>query len=330
MRADLSRLAGHPELPPERDKARAAASELLWRRIELPPAPRARLHRRLDAVLRLRPPSPGCRNCLRGRSVSLRMTTRCTRDCFFCFNPRPRRDQWFLEALPIRGLDEAVRRMRLCRLRGVGISGGDPLLVLDRTLRAIRRLRRAFGPDFYVHLYTNGDLASDGVLRRLRLAGLNGIRFNLVANGYRLAPVRRALAHFSDVSVEIPVIPGHEARLEKLIRGMDAVGAPQLILHELCYAAVNRRRFAARGLRAKPCPAPVYISAKPVAGSEELALGLIRYAALWAKRLRIFYCCWSTQEDRINPQGWRWRQAALQASAARRSRPQPRRGHPRR
>ncbi|MDD5628114.1 MAG: radical SAM protein [Elusimicrobia bacterium] len=303
-------LPGHPLVRPDRDRARRSASELLWQRLALP-AGRAAPDLPSVRPLRTGQPSPGCRNCLRGSSVSLRLTTRCTRDCFFCFNPEPRRDGLSLDAMPVRGLSEAIRRMRLCGLRGAGLSGGDPLLVLERTLRAIRRLRRAFGPRFYLHLYTNGDLATEPALRRLRQAGLNGLRFNLAAGGYRLAAVRRALALFQDVSVEIPVIPGDLRRLKALILELDRAGVPNLILHELCYAGVNRPRFAARGLKAKPCPAPVYISAKPVAGSEAAARELLRYAAARARRLSVLYCSWATQERVINPRGWRWRQRAL-------------------
>ncbi|MCX5795428.1 MAG: radical SAM protein [Elusimicrobia bacterium] len=325
--ARASCLPGHPLVRPDQDRARRAASELLWKRLELPAGRATPAGPRLGTLYTGRP-SPGCRNCLRGSSVSLRMTTRCTRECFFCFNPEPRRDGMSLDALPVRGISEAIRRIRLCGLRGAGISGGDPLLVLELTLRAIRRLRRAFGPGFYLHLYTNGDLATERTLRRLREAGLNGLRFNLEASGYRLDPVRRALELFSDVSVEIPVIPGRLRRLKALVLELDRAGVPNLILHELCYAGVNRARFSARGLRAKPCPAPVYISAKPVAGSEAAALELLRYAAARAKRLSVLLCSWTTQERLINPRGWRWRQRALQASASRPPRLRRPRGSP--
>src|SRR6185312_14905303 len=128
------------------------------------------------------------------------------RDCFFCFNQKPRKDELVVHGVAVREPAQAAELIRRLDLRSVGISGGEPLLFPERVLAVIAALRALPVPP-RIDLYTNGDLASSALLRRLRSAGLDGIRFDLAARGYDAAPVARALQHFDEVAVEIPAIP---------------------------------------------------------------------------------------------------------------------------
>ncbi len=307
----------------------AAAAELYWTRHDLPCDPRWRAKRRAERRLlgelarlgvkgdprrralytRSRP--RGCRVCLKGKGACLSVTNLCTRDCFFCPNPRPRADRVALGGYPIDEESHLVRVVERFGLESIGISGGDPLTRLDRTARLALSLRRRFGPGFWMQLYTNGDLLSDEALRRLRRAGINELRIDLAAYGFDLRPVRRALDGIGRVTIELPVIPEHEARLKRLIGELDALGARHLVLHELGCAAANRRSLARRGYLAKSPRQPTNWM-RPVSDSGLAALRLLKHALRTTRRMSVYFCSHDTIEM-INRRGVRYRLSRLRA-----------------
>lgn len=127
-------------------------------------------------------PPKGCRYCDRGTKLVLYITGICSESCFYCplseekkgkdvifANERPLdKDDW------ISGMLDEARRMEAL---GTGITGGDPMLFLDRTIEAIRALKKEFGKNHHIHLYTTGPFSADS-LNKVRSSGLDEIRFH--------------------------------------------------------------------------------------------------------------------------------------------------------
>lgn len=167
-------------------------------------------------------------------------------------------------------------------------------MVPDRVLRIIRSLREM--PErVRIDIYTNGDRADEKLLRRLREAGADAIRFNLVANGFDYSPVRRALEIFSEVAVEIPVVPKLMPRLKDMVRALDGMGVPFLNIHELFACRENDAKISRQGYGAKGPEAPSLLWT-PVAEGEEAALELLLYALENTERLSTYYCSCGTQQ----------------------------------
>jgi len=127
-------------------------------------------------------PPKGCRLCDRGAKMVLYITGVCTEDCFYCPLSEEKKGRDVVYANE-RGLDtgefvpgmiEEARRMRAL---GTGITGGDPIVVLERTLKAIEALKGEFGRSHHIHLYTSSPVTTDA-LERLFRAGLDEIRFH--------------------------------------------------------------------------------------------------------------------------------------------------------
>lgn len=237
---------------------------------------------------------PGCRTCVSGKGSNLFVTGLCSRDCFFCFNQKPRRDETVVHGLPIDDPAEAPAIVERFGLRSIGLSGGEPLLRPERVLALLAALKGMTDPP-RVELYTNGDLAHADVLRRLRDAGLDAIRFDLAARDYDAEPVRRALPLIKEVAVEIPVVPEHKARLERMVLELDALGVPFLNIHELFLCAENNARVVA----ADQVPLDVdskHLLWRPTAASGVAALELLLFALKRAKNLSVYYCSCGTQE----------------------------------
>lgn len=247
---------------------------------------------------------PGCRGCLGGKGTNAFVTGLCTRDCFFCFNQKPRVDQLVVHGIPLAEPEEAPYIVRRYGLSSVGVSGGEPTLRPERLLRLVRALK-AMPFKVRADLYTNGDCLDDPLLGRLKEAGLDALRFNVVARNFDLAPVGRALKLFPETAVEIPVDPEQMAELKEMVLRLDEMGVPFLNIHELFVCRENAVRVAARGHASGGQEAPGLLW-EPVAGGDRAALELLLFGLREAKSLSVYYCSTRTQED-ISARGLRRR-----------------------
>ena len=123
--------------------------------------------------------SPGCRICRQGAGLVLFVTGRCERSCFYCPISEERRgqDAVFADEQPVQEIADILEEARAIGALGTGITGGEPLLRLDYVLECITALKREFGPEHHIHLYT-GLLPGREVLEKLKQAGLDEIRFH--------------------------------------------------------------------------------------------------------------------------------------------------------
>lgn len=182
--------------------------------------------------------------------------------------------------------DAYVEFLRQFGYEGVGFSGGEPLIVLDKLLLFISKIKKQFGSDMYVWIFTNGDLANERNLSALRDAGLDEIRFNISARGYDLKPITRACKLFDAVTVEIPAIPEDYEMLRNCLPEMARIGVTCLNLHQLTVTKHNYRNLTNRNYTIIPC-----IDHEPVVyESERDCLRLLKYASDERLALSVNYC----------------------------------------
>jgi pyruvate formate-lyase activating enzyme-like uncharacterized protein len=255
---------------------------------------------------------PGCRDCLRGKGTNAFVTGKCTRDCFFCFNQKPRKDELVVHGIRLAEPEEAPEVVRRYGLRSVGVSGGEPTLRPERLLRLVRALR-TLPFRVRIDLYTNGDCLTEDLLVALKAAGLDAIRFNLVAREFDTEPLERALRHFAETAVEVPVIPERMGEMQAMVLRLDALGVPFLNIHELFACRENSARVIEEGYGSGG-EASDALQWEPVAAADEAALSLLLYALENTARLSVYYCSCRTQQD-ISSRGMR-RRIRLAAAAA--------------
>jgi len=172
---------------------------------------------------------------------------------------------------------------------GTGITGGDPMMNMDRTVGMIRMLKERFGKEHHIHLYTSTiDLEK---AKELEAAGLDEIRFhpsvdywNDVAKtgiGDIVSSVKM------DVGIEVPAIPDLSAELEKLIADVIDLGVDFININELEFSESNWSMMSEReyGLKDEISSA--------VSGSEELAKKIIKKFP----KARIHYCSSSFKDS---------------------------------
>lgn len=232
------------------------------------------------------PLSPGCQICGNGAFGCNYITNLCTRSCFYCpqdhstGRERPPRTDVFTFSSP----GDHIHYLRTYQIRGVGFSGGEPLLVLDKVLAHMAAIRQEFGDLVHIWMYTNGDLADSTALESLSKAGLDEIRFDLSARNYDLAPLAVAKRHIPTLTVEIPAIPEHLELLRDLLGAMEAIGVDLLNLHQIEVSRHNYKALRQRKYHFLHQPSMAVFE------SEICALQLLEFAHRHQVRLPINYC----------------------------------------
>jgi uncharacterized protein len=248
--------------------------------------------------------SPGCIICRDGAWDCNLINRKCTRNCFFCkryhsvSSELDSTSERYVFSTP----DEHLDYIRIFKIKGVGFSGGEPLLVKERLLSHIRAIRKEFGRAIYLWIYTNGDLADRTALSELKNAGLDEIRFNLSARGYDLTPLIISREYIPQVTVEIPAIPEDMELVKGLLIDMESIGVDFLNLHQLNVENQNCRPLFARNYHID------FSTGMGIYESELTALTLILFACDRRLRLPINYCS-NAYKARFQTRGFRMRKA---------------------
>lgn len=232
--------------------------------------------------------SPGCRSCGDGTWSCMFINALCSANCFFCPQNRDATEESpsAAEGIGFDDPDGYIRYLERFGFRGVGFSGGEPLLALDKLLLLIRRIKQHFGDAMYVWMYTNGDLLDSTAATSLEYAGLDEIRFNISASGYDLDRVELACRLMRAVTVEIPAIPEDGDHVKDCLREMHAMGVRYANLHQLGATKHNHESLAARGYSFVGS----FLHDPVVLESELTALELLQYAADHGLRTGVNYC----------------------------------------
>ncbi|MBT3814798.1 radical SAM protein [Candidatus Woesearchaeota archaeon] len=162
----------------------------------------------------------GCRYCVKGEKLVLFVTGICPRKCYFCpvSDEKWGKDITFANERRVFCSDDVVKEAKLMNAKGAGITGGDPLSKLDRTVRSIMKLKKEFGKEFHIHLYTSLRLVNDDALQKLFMAGLDEIRFHLDLESNQFWNRLEIARKFPwDMGVEIPLIPGKEKETKAIV-----------------------------------------------------------------------------------------------------------------
>jgi pyruvate formate-lyase activating enzyme-like uncharacterized protein len=184
----------------------------------------------------------GCRLCHQGAKLVLFVTGVCTRYCFYCpvSTERKGADNVYANERRVESDEDVIEQARRMSALGTGITGGEPLLRLERTVDYIRLLKKTFGKGHHIHLYTC-TVPSDETLKALKAAGLDEIRMHpskdiwdhFYGSAYHQA-LKQALAMGMDAGIEIPAL----ASVPEVERAVAEAGG-FLNLNELEFSEAN-------------------------------------------------------------------------------------------
>jgi len=243
--------------------------------------------------------SPSCKSCLDGRMLVIGVTELCHRGCHYCPNPEERADKSYVGDHILKNDADLLRGAELIEASAACLTGGEPLLRLERTLRFITTLKKGLGDGFHLHLYTSLTDVSDDVLKRLCDTGLDEVRFHL-HESVETAGLERAVRLPWRVGVEIPCIPGPYGSVPQIVYAGKELDVRFVNLNEFHMAPSNYGRLCEMGFEpAEPLPSELdggrvtaelrrallsdtrYLSKVQVVGSSELAMKLLAEAQTW-------------------------------------------------
>jgi pyruvate formate-lyase activating enzyme-like uncharacterized protein len=209
--------------------------------------------------LRIGPLSEGCVKCINGEKIVLYTTGSCSVGCAYCPIPEDKQkidDVYINErklTLDSQGMETIFDESEICLANGAGITGGDPLEVPERTINYIKEIRKNYGKDYHLHLYTSGIFFRENrsLIDQLFEAGLDELRFHpKLIRAYPIwdiaAETKKKYPSHS-IGFEIPAIPYTNDDIEELILFADKNRLDFVNLNEYEFTSSNFNKLSQRG-----------------------------------------------------------------------------------
>jgi uncharacterized protein len=196
--------------------------------------------------------STACNQCISGNKSVLFITGKCNKTCFYCPISELKKDQdkiWINEKeinqTKIKDiLKEIIEEIKLCNSKGIGITGGEPLLKLELCTQIIKELKKEFKKNFNIHLYTCQDKIKKEDLEKLYNSGLDEIRFHK----FKINETIISAKQFNwNVTIEIPLLPKENIDYNELIQSADKHKINYINLNELEFSDTNADEMEKRG-----------------------------------------------------------------------------------
>jgi pyruvate formate-lyase activating enzyme-like uncharacterized protein len=204
------------------------------------------------AKLKNKPPknlSEGCSLCYQGAKLVLFITGLCNRDCWYCPLSEERKnvDVIFANGEKITTPEMAIPEAKIMDALGTGVTGGEPLLKLDRVVEFCTHLKKHFGPEHHIHLYT-GRASTEEELVALAPC-VDEIRmhpphedWSTIMNSKFPESITNAKRMGFSVGLEVPSLPGLH-HFFPLIDSLDFLNINQLEWGDSCADAMRERKF---------------------------------------------------------------------------------------
>jgi pyruvate formate-lyase activating enzyme-like uncharacterized protein len=228
--------------------------------------------------------SPGCQSCTAGDWSCLFINGVCNGHCFFCPADQTEMGEPTTQTIQFTDPEDYVDYIKQFRFKGVSMSGGEPLLSFERTIRFISAVKAKLGSAIHLWMYTNGKLVTRDKLQALKEAGADEIRFNIYAHIDYLQKIRMASDLINNVTVEIPAVPEYFDELKKTISDLKQNGVKFLNFHQLRLTPHNFNNLIKRNYTY------LHGSKVTVLESELIALKIMKFNVESGINLAINYC----------------------------------------
>jgi pyruvate formate-lyase activating enzyme-like uncharacterized protein len=167
----------------------------------------------------------GCKYCVKGRKLVLFISGKCSRNCWYCSlsEKRKNKDIIWANERECRNIKEVIQEARESQATSAGITGGDPLLCLNKTTKFALALKRKFGKNFHIHIYLPTKLLTKERLKKLKCC-IDEVRFhpeflarNLTEEETEKDTLKIKLACLfwkrENIGIELPILPDRKREI---------------------------------------------------------------------------------------------------------------------
>jgi len=189
------------------------------------------------------PLAVGCQHCVEGGKMVLFITGKCDMGCYYCPVSLEKKGKDVIYANELKTSEKRaiLEEAESMNATGTGITGGDPLMNVERTVNAIRMLKDHFGEDHHIHLYTaTFDLEK---VKTVAEAGLDEIRFHPPVKMWtRMGEtgLKEIVESVNiDVGIEVPALPDYRDELQEMVDYVKDLGIKFINLNELEFSESN-------------------------------------------------------------------------------------------
>jgi len=199
----------------------------------------------------------GCEYCMNGSKMVLFITGKCSTGCFYCpvsdekkgYDVIYANEKKITSSDDVSMINEIIHEAEMMDAEGTGITGGDPLMNIDRTVNVIKKLKERFGKEHHIHLYTSSINHERTMM--LEAAGLDEIRFHPSVdkwNDIRNTELGKIISSVTKmiVGIEVPSIPDMSKELEELISDVLEMNIDFVNINELEFSESNWEMMSAR------------------------------------------------------------------------------------
>jgi uncharacterized protein len=193
----------------------------------------------------------GCRYCIRGEKLVLFISGKCSRSCWYCSlsNKRKNKDIIWANEREIKNTRDFLKEIKESNATSMGITGGDPILYLNRTLKYAKAAKKAFGKSFHIHIYLPTKLVNKNNLKKLS-KHIDEVRFHsefLINNDEKInksdiEKIKSANKFWKkqNIGIELPMIPNKKQDILNFIMNIkDSIGFVNLNEFELSETNFN-------------------------------------------------------------------------------------------
>ncbi|MGB9708157.1 MAG: radical SAM protein [Candidatus Pacearchaeota archaeon] len=172
----------------------------------------------------------GCKYCIKGKKLVLFISGVCSRACFYCSlsSKRKNKDIVWANERECHSIKDVIEEVRASKAMGAGITGGDPLCRLERTIRYAKALKQNFGNSFHIHIYLPTKLVTRAKLKKLSRY-IDEIRFhpnfltsdiNVIKEEIEKIRLASKLWPIENIGIELPLLPNKFIETLRIIRAV--------------------------------------------------------------------------------------------------------------
>ncbi|MDD5193361.1 MAG: radical SAM protein [Candidatus Nanoarchaeia archaeon] len=185
----------------------------------------------------------GCKHCVKGEKLVLFISGKCNRNCWYCSlsNKRKNKDVIWANERKIKNSKELIEEAIESNATSAGITGGDPLLFMERTIEYTKALKQKFGKRFHIHIYLPTQNLTENRLKQLSKY-IDEVRFhpeflidkNSVDNDIEKIKIALNFWKKENIGIELPMIPDKKQEiLDFIIKISPLIGFVNLNEFEL-------------------------------------------------------------------------------------------------